>query len=270
MNGRNSGQASIEMIVTIGIILIIFIICLIFSQTKIKESNEYTMLLDAKRVCKSVADNIDTIAEQGPGYYRYISIPNTIKGGYDYNLLTYSKFVEITWDNPTYSPWSTQIITQDVNFCCSGVCNGTDKDGSGDGTIDKLSKGLYLKNKVFNEDGKIYVSCHMPELRFFEGTFLPTGAEDGENITVRIDVVNYGPVDAIDFGVRFTHVESGIVNKIPVDLLEADSTLIAKSEFNTTACGKTWGNYTIELDFEDNVSESIESNNNITLEVAHI
>ncbi|OYT54387.1 MAG: hypothetical protein B6U72_02820 [Candidatus Altiarchaeales archaeon ex4484_2] len=270
MDGGNKGQASIEMIVTIGIILIIFIICLIFSQTKIKESNEYTMLLDAKRVCNSVADNIDTIAEQGPGYYRYISIPNTIRGGYDYRMVTYSKFVQIEWDNPTYSPWSTQIITQNVNFCCNGVCNGTDKDDTAEGTKDKLSKGLYLKNKVFNEGGKIFVTCHMPELRFFEETFLPTGAEDGENITARIDVVNFGPVDASNFGIRFTHVESGIQNTFPVNLLKADTTMIARADFNITACGKTCGNYTIELDFDNNVSESIESNNNLTLEVACI
>jgi len=90
MDSGDRGQASIEMIITIGIILII---CLIFSQMRIRESNEYTMFLDAKRVCKSVADNIDTIAEQGPGYYRYISIPNTIKGGHEYDIITYSKFV---------------------------------------------------------------------------------------------------------------------------------------------------------------------------------
>ncbi len=245
------------MIVTIVIVISIFVICVVFSQMKINESNEYSMFLDAKRICRSVADNIDTIAEQGPGYFRYVSIPDKITGGYDYDIVTYTKFVEIVWDNPKYSPWNTQIITNNVSFCCNGICC------TGECSKGKLSKGLNKKNKVYNDNGSVFVACNMPDLKFFRGTFLPTRAGSNENITLRIEIVNSGPVDANNFVVRFNHTETNRIENVTIPYLKADESIIVRANFTAPA----YGNYTIIVDYFNNVSESIEFNNNYTVEI---
>jgi len=106
----------------------------------------------------------------------------------------------------------------------------------------------------------------MAELRFFNKTFLPTKAENNENISARIDIVNFGPVNADNFAVRFTHLETNRNNTIIINHLEADESIIIRTNFTSPA----YGNYSIELDCNNNVSESIESNNYLKFEVINI
>jgi len=251
-----NGQASMEFLVTLGIVLLIFILALLFSHLKMSEINAYKTQLDVERICKSVAYNIDTIAALDDGFYLYFSIPEKILGGYDYNIMTYYNFVEIYGDFPM-SPWNIQITTNDTRICCDGSCSSL-------GNPRRLSKGLDKKNKVYKENGSVYIICYMPELRILKGTILPRYADDVTPINLTFEIENFGPVDAnSSFVVYINKTGSPLEQYVIVPRLAADSSYFISVNFSAPA----WGNYTVYLDLYDNVSESIETNNEYGFEI---
>lgn len=108
---KATGQASIELIAVISFLLLIFLVVVATSTQKHRESNALKTLLDAKRVANSVADNINTISQQGPGYYRRFSLPETIFGYTDYDVTIAANIVEISWGDQA---WSTQTAASNV------------------------------------------------------------------------------------------------------------------------------------------------------------
>lgn len=254
ISDHKKGQASIEFLVTIALILLLFSIVMFFAFKKTKESNEFSTLLDAKRFCKSIANNINTIAEQGPGYYKYISIPKTLFGGSSYNISTYSTFVEIAWDSD-YSPWSTQIITSNVSIYCNGS------------SVDNLSRGLMFMNKVYNDDGRVIISCHLPDLKVVKGTMVPREVVGTEDISASMDIVNFGPVDINQkFSIEFNNTDTLNVYFVNVSQIDAEETVTVHVNITSPAMG----NYTITLDVDDVIEESIEHNNRYYTEIIEI
>jgi hypothetical protein len=179
------GQTTVEMIVVVGLILIIFTITLLTAHRKTVESNDFKMQLDAKRIAQSVADNINTIAEQGDGYYRYFTLPPYLLEVHDYTLNIYENFVEINWTNRYGDQvWSTQIVTANVSYYC-------------------LDKGGDKRNKVFNYLENILLTCNRADLMIVEDSFEQESTTAGTSISVNI--LNYGVMDVNEpFNVTFT------------------------------------------------------------------
>ena len=228
------GQSGIELLMIIVFILLIFTIVVMIAYDRNRESNEIKIRIDTRRICKSVANNINNIAEQGSGFYRYFSLPSRAYGENEYNISIYGNWVEISLENYTY-PWTIQIVTSNVTVFC-------------------LDKDLNKRNKVFNDQEMIYIICHKPELMIVNGSFHPVDALANESINVSIEVINFGPVDCGQFTVSFNN---GTVTAPP--LRSEDTTEV---RFNMTAPG-TCGYYPVEIriDANDSVEESIESNN---------
>jgi hypothetical protein len=179
------GQTTIEMIVVIGLILIVFTVVVLFAHRKNLESNDFKMMLDAKRVGQSIADNINTIAEQGSGYYTYFTLPPRIFGEREYNISVYGNFVEIDWESRSGEQrWSTQLVTANVSRYC-------------------LDKGGTARNKIFNFNERILITCNRADLMPIEGSFKPAKAVNGTDITFTVDVFNYGVLDSGKFNVTF-------------------------------------------------------------------
>lgn len=131
-------QSSIEFISVVGFVFLIFMISLIVVWDKQRGAIEEKIFLDAKRVCDSIATNINTISEQGDGYYRYFSIPDKLYGGYDYNITIYPNIsrVWIKWDTHSYS---ASIITANLEIIF-------------------IQKGEDKENCVINRGGKVYIN----------------------------------------------------------------------------------------------------------------
>ncbi|RLI90508.1 MAG: hypothetical protein DRO89_05740 [Candidatus Altiarchaeales archaeon] len=182
------GQTTVEMIIVVALILIVFTVSVLVAHRKTVESNDFKMMLDAKRIAQSIADNINTIAEQGPGYYRYFTLPPYISGGYDYNISIYGNFVEITWESRYGEQgYITQIVTGNATKYC-------------------LDKGGNTKNKVFNYNERILVTCNRADLMLLGDSFKPETAKNGTDVNISIDVLNYGILDVPDttrFNVTF-------------------------------------------------------------------
>jgi len=236
----SAGQSALEMVMAIAFIILIFIILIFSYQLKLIESNELKMVMDGKRISKSISTNINTIAEQGPSYYLYFSIPQKVQGGHEYNITISRNFVDIAWYQFS---WTEQIITTNVTVHC-------------------LDKGLDAKNKILNEDDRVLILCNRPELTPLPDSFRPLTAGVGETLNVSIDVENFGVTDAGSFTVR--------VNNTNVNLseLRSDEKTVVTAELTMPLAPE---NYLVKIsvDYNNEINESIESNNvyNATIQV---
>jgi hypothetical protein len=186
----NKGQTTVEMIVVVGLIMIIFILVMLITHTKTVESNDFKLQLDAKRVAQSVADNINTIAEQGHGYYRFFALPPYLFGGEDYGLSTYGNFLEVNWTARSGpQAYTTQLITANVSDYC-------------------FEKGNGKMTKVFNYEERIIVSCERPDLMIVSDSFTPESRKGGIPLAISIEVFNYGILEAGPFNTTFQLINS--------------------------------------------------------------
>lgn len=236
----STGQSALEMVMAIAFIMMIFIILLFSYQLKLIESNELKMVMDGKRICRSVSTNINTIAEQGPSYYLYFNIPQKVQGGHEYNITVSKNFVDITWYRFS---WTEQIITTNVTVHC-------------------LDKGLDVKNKVLNEDDRILILCNRPELTPLPDSFGPLTAQANETLNVSIDVENFGVTDAGSFTVRVNDTN------VAVPGLVRDEKTTVMAELTMPPSPEDY-RVRISVDYNDEINESIESNNvyNATIQV---
>ncbi|MBU4266645.1 MAG: hypothetical protein L6243_00935 [Candidatus Altiarchaeales archaeon] len=236
----SAGQSAMEMVIAIAFIMMIFIILLFSYQLKLIESNELKMVMDGKRICRSVSTNINTIAEQGPSYYLYFNIPQKIQGGHEYNITVSKNFVDIAWYQFS---WTEQIITTNVTVHC-------------------LDKGLDVKNKVLNDNDRVLILCNRPELTPLPDSFEPITAVANETLNVSIDVENFGVTDAGSFTVRVNDTN------VAVSGLGRDEKTTVMAELTMPPSPEDY-RVRISVDYNDEINESIESNNvyNATIQV---
>jgi hypothetical protein len=233
---RGRGQVGMELIVGLSLIIMVFIIIMLIVGEKSSENAKIASLLDARRVGNSVKDNVNMIVQQGPGYYTYFSMPTALHGGYDYEVYLGGDALELMWADQT---WSTKLLASNVTVWC-------------------LSKGLDVKNRViFNEDG-IVVTCHLPNLKVLRNTLSIKENPDGTNRT-RVTVIDDSHVGSDSYRTRFqTNGSIQLANMPPLG--PGESTIF---EFNATLLDYM----SIEVDDQDDVNESIESDNNISLSI---
>jgi len=126
------GEVSIEFIVLICLILIIFTFMITIIGLKNKDISESMIYSDAQRIADTIASEINT-ASRIEGYYREFEIPEKIAGIENYSVVinTDFRFVQVKWDNKNKI---SNIVTENVS-----------------GTI---SRGL---NKIRNEGGVIKI-----------------------------------------------------------------------------------------------------------------
>jgi len=239
---ENRGQTSLESLVSIVFAMFILVMVALLAAQKNNEGTDLKIKTDSKRIATSLADNINMIAEQGSGFYKYFSIPEKVYGDNDYNISINSSLLEI--DSENYA-MVKQLLTANVTRYC-------------------LDKGPDKKNKVYNDQEKIYIICNRPELMIMNGTLWPHQAANGTKTNISISIMNFGPVDSETFKVYFNNNNTYSLNTS----LKSEE----KKEVNVTmdmppARGPFQVNVT--LDPDKKINESIESNNfyNTTINV---
>ncbi len=243
------GQTTVEMIVVVGLILVIFTIAVLTAHKKTVESNDFKMALDAKRIVQSVADNINTIAEQGSNYYRFFTLPPYISGGHNYSINIYGNFVEITWES-RYGEQSyiTQIITANASLHC-------------------LDRGGDTKNKVFNYNERILVTCNRADLMVLKDSFRPDTAQNGTDVNISVDILNYGVLDVVTpFNVTFVFKNSSHWNQSReiTGGIKADRTITVNVMIPNSYTELPAGKYSVEIEVDPppgKIYESYEGDN---------
>ncbi len=135
-------QGSPEFTAVASFVLLTFVAIMLTALQKQSDSYNFEVFLDAKRVALALAENIDMISQNGNGYYRYFSVPETLYGFTDYGLDVSGNFV---WINYTGTAWSTQVITDNA-------------------TIVHLARGENETNCIINRGGEIILNqtCQLP------------------------------------------------------------------------------------------------------------
>ncbi len=105
-------EVSIEFLFLVGIILFIFVIVDVLVGLRIKEINESSISLEAQKIVRSVANEIN-IATRIKGYYREFELPKNLPNGENYSISINKDFrlVEIKWDNKISV---SKILTENI------------------------------------------------------------------------------------------------------------------------------------------------------------
>lgn len=163
-----SAQGSVEFVIVIGIVALVFLVMLFVIVDKWQEANEFKTFTDVRKVARTLSTNINNLAQQGDGYWRYFYLP-PYANGYDYNLSVLENTVVAEWQGKNYA---TPIVTKDVD-------------------VVSLAKGDY--NCVMNTGGVIYITdlCTAGcTIKFLDGS---ENASEGSN--VMFDLLNAGSGD---------------------------------------------------------------------------
>lgn len=228
----HSGQSTIELIITIGFMLFIFIILVFAASERAIESNEFKTFIDAKKIVVSIADNINTISRLGSGYYRYFSIPAGIYGNYEYEINITGNLAEIMWEDNT---WSEQLITFNITIFC-------------------LDRGMNRKNKITNDNEKILITCYRPDLKPVNGTLRPSSAGANSSINISVDITNFGARNSGSFVVLFNSTA------ITLPGIDVDQTITVSVNLTTPPSSGNW-TIPVYVDSNNEINESIESDN---------
>lgn len=224
-------QVSMELITALVILLLILVVLTLYSMEKSTESRDIRTFIDAKRICNSIADNLDMIQQQGRGYYKYFNIPESLEGNYAYNVSINNSVVEISWGGRA---WAVTTIAPNVTVYC-------------------LDYGLNQTNRIRNEGNYISINCYRPNIRPVVDS-LRYWQNDG-NVTISVKVENDGHADSAGFNVSIDNTVTQLNGLRPYENAEVNDTI---EDFPT-------GGYTVVIatDHGDTVEESIESDNTI-------
>jgi hypothetical protein len=107
------GEVSIEFVILIGIMLVIFTSMITVIGLKNNDITQSMIYSDAQRIADSVASEINT-ASRISGYYRKFEIPAKIAGieNYSVNYSTELRFVQVKWGNNNEM---SNIVTDNVS-----------------------------------------------------------------------------------------------------------------------------------------------------------
>jgi len=123
----SKGQSSVEFIVVLGLVLIVFIVMGIIIQQKIIKSSEFKAHTHSKRIIHSVAKNINEMVTVGSGYHKCFTLPGEIYGSRGYNLsfFTDNPMVFLETEDLTLSvPISAPNVSCEINPPCESFTTG--------------------------------------------------------------------------------------------------------------------------------------------------
>lgn len=140
-------QVTFEFMLTLGFLIIIFLLVMVYFNQKTAESSDLKSYLDGQRICTAVANNINIILQEGDGYYKNFSIPEDVYLGNNYTMVLCKNQIYINWGKRSYY---CSVFTSDINVygCESSECKSFSSGCN-------ISPG---ENKVSNIGGKIYIS----------------------------------------------------------------------------------------------------------------
>jgi len=228
---NRKAQVGMELMTAMVLILIILIVMTLYSIEKSQESKDIKTFIDAKRIGTSIADNLDTVEEQGKGYYKYFSIPQQIEGGYDYSVHIGLNVVEISWGERS---WVVNTIASNVTVYC-------------------MDYGLNQSNRVWNRGDHLEITCYRPNIRPIKDSLRYWN--DQGNVTISVSVENQGHVKSPVFNISIEDLDRQLPALEPYEKVEVNHTIANFPE----------GGYTvyITVDTEGAAEESIEADNTI-------
>ena len=146
MNKRKA-QASMEFLVTMSLVLIIFIIIGFVIFQKFNSTTYMKFDIEGQDAANSIADEINGMAIAGDGYYLYFTLPSDIQGmPYTVSFYVNESVLEL---NTLDMSWASPLSTTRVN-CTMSIC-------SFDGKKTIMNVNETRRIKIENDDEIIYL-----------------------------------------------------------------------------------------------------------------
>lgn len=233
------------MIVGFGVILLVFSVTVLFAMDKMRAASEFKTYVDGKRVAAIVRDNINTVTQQGTGYYKFFSIPTYLRGGYAYNISVRKGVLELSYEGRTYS---SRLNTENV-------------------TVYSLDKGVGVRNRAYNSPQGVEVTGHRPNLVPVKNSVTASYNSSTGNVSMSVDVENEGHVDSNPCELRFIQEDAGTrstVVGVPAVGAGAVYTVNASDEGFASPAYL----FLVDVDVNGNVTEGKETDNHLNMTVA--
>ena len=123
-------QVSMEFLITVFLIMLLFIIMGFFIYQKYVTSTYIKLNIAGQQLTNSIADSINEISAVGDGYYQYITLPASIYGE-SYTVRFYKNEPTIFVYTDVMS-WSAPLVTSNIGCGRRGICltkyNDTNKE----------------------------------------------------------------------------------------------------------------------------------------------
>ncbi len=128
------GQAAIEFLVYVGIVALIMA-AILWNSLSLQNQSMYTKIeVEAKKLCDTIAFEINSAVRSGDGYNRKFLVPKSFAGITDFTITVNEYSVFLDWGDKSVS---SSIITRNIT------------------NTDVIDKGF---NFIENRGGNIYVS----------------------------------------------------------------------------------------------------------------
>jgi len=144
---KEKAQASAELLITLSLILLIFIIVGFVLFQKFNATTDMKFDMEGQRIANSIAEGINEIAIVGDGYSHYINLQGDIQG-LDYTVRFYANesIVEV---NTLDMTWTSPLSTPRVD-CTLDIC-------SSDGKIITMQVDSARRVRIENKDEIVYL-----------------------------------------------------------------------------------------------------------------
>jgi hypothetical protein len=98
--GRKA-QVSIELIIILGLIFVIFLGVLSIAGNRAKDQNRITRMIEVKDIADSFSLDLNQVFLAGDGAEKKVFLPSTLRGSDSYNLTVFpaSHLVNIRWNS---------------------------------------------------------------------------------------------------------------------------------------------------------------------------
>lgn len=144
---KGKAQASMEFLITMSLILLIFSIISFVIFQKFNSTTYMKFDIEGQDTAKSVAEGINAMAIAGDGYYLYLTLPGDIQGmPYTVSFYVNESMLELSALDMT---WSSPLSTPYVN-CTMSICSSDDQK-----TTMAINESMRIK--IENKDEVIYL-----------------------------------------------------------------------------------------------------------------
>jgi hypothetical protein len=133
MDRKNRCQASIELMVVVGVLLMIFILVGVLVYRSYVKTTDLETYIFGTRLTNHIADNINSLNAVGEGYSNVFTVPPLMQGGQSYTIDFYNGESSIFTEGGGLShsselKYSSPISTSNIRCVmreCNGRCNLT-------------------------------------------------------------------------------------------------------------------------------------------------
>jgi len=226
------GQVSFEVLVAVGFLMALFVVVSIDAYSRNQRASELKTWLEAREVLRVFVDSVESVVSAGDGVYRYVSLPETIEGGYNYSITAGSGVVELSW--ASVESVGEELSSWNIRIHC-------------------LNYTRSLNNRIYNNNGVVDVTCSLPELSVIEDRIVL------KDDILYVPIVNNGPLGCGIFGVSINGSSVGAVSS-----LGAEEVLVLEVDVGAYAAGSPLN---LSVDYTNEVVESIEVNNDFLVTV---